>query len=100
MGYFAKREYGYCRALIGHAWEIERRALVVDGNAVTLVVACSRCGTSRREKVSLGSGQVRGRVYKYEAEYRLEGDVPRKDTLRKEVVAGLAQGPRGVKKTG
>jgi hypothetical protein len=74
-----------CRGVLRHAWEFEEDSQIeVKGGRVrswVTRVVCGRCGTRRRQVISLSSGERSRAQYRYPDGYSVSGHVSRDEVL-------------------
>lgn len=74
----AHKEYGLCRTITGHSWQLPTGLRLVKGR-VTITLTCHNCPTTRTDSIAYQSGMVDARRYDYPKGYclRLGRDVAR-----------------------
>lgn len=85
-------EYLFCRTF-NHAWQEATGIITVDEKVTGtwLTMRCSSCGTVRADVVSIRSGQLITRRYRYPETYRMAklpaGQGTQKEQMRREFLA-------------
>jgi len=85
-GWFDNSHFAFCRGLANHAWKYPPR-LEYDGRELVVTLSCANCTSSRKDRVSAGTGHVLKRHYIYADGYLLDlgGEKsPPKDDLRRD----------------
>jgi hypothetical protein len=67
--YTQQANYLLCRSL-GHAWDVVDADRVPKQGGMPVWLRCERCGTERHDAVSATTGELFGRGYVYDSNYR------------------------------